>query len=277
VMYQNLKLETDPESVHLCAFPQPNPEWVDAELSADTNSLLDLVSLGSAARNEAKIKVRQPLAELKVKTAREAEQRAVRRFPDQIAEELNLKSVTLVDADAKNFLRAEAKLNMKTAASKIGPKLNEVRKELASLDPSELNQQLALGPVEIAGVVLEKGDVLVEYKAEEGFIGVEDGGTQAKLDIRITQELRLEGMAREVIRRVQDLRKNSGLEMEDRIALYVKAGGKNLPQAVTVHRDYIAAETLTEKWADAPIDGKQGEDKAKIEGDEVVIELKRIS
>jgi isoleucyl-tRNA synthetase len=276
VMYQNLKLETDPESVYLCAFPQPNPEWVDAELSADTNSLLDLVSLGSAARNEAKIKVRQPLAELKVKTTREAEQRAVRRFPDQIAEELNLKSVTLVDADAKNFLRAEAKLNMKTAASKIGPKLNEVRKELASRDPSELNQQLARGPVEIAGVVLEKGDVLVEYKAEEGFIGVEDGGTQAKLDIRITQELRLEGMAREVIRRVQDLRKNSGLEMEDRIVLYVKAGGKNLPQAVTAHRDYIAAETLTEKWADAPIDGKQGEDKAKIEGDEIVIELKRI-
>jgi isoleucyl-tRNA synthetase len=276
VMYQNLKLESDPESVHLCDYPQVDERQLDESLSDETNALLNLVSLGSAARNQAKIKVRQPLAELLIRTEKPAEQRAIQRFPEQIGEELNLKKVTLVEAGTANFLRAEAKLNMKTAAAKIGPKLNEVKKDLASRDPLQLAKLLSAGPVVFAGIELLAGDIQIEFKAEEGFIGVVEKGTEAKLDIRITQELKLEGLAREVIRRVQDLRKTSGLEMEDRIALYIKADGKHLPQAVMEHRNYIASETLTEKWLESPMEAKQGTDRAKIEGDEIVIELKKL-
>src|SRR5207249_207455 len=111
-MYQNLRTDGDPASVHLCDYPRADKDLIDEQLSTDMVALLRLVTLGSAARNAARIKVRQPLAELRVKPGSDADRRAVQRFADQICEELNVKRVVLHESGP--LLSAEVKANLKT-------------------------------------------------------------------------------------------------------------------------------------------------------------------
>ncbi|HEY8503011.1 MAG TPA: DUF5915 domain-containing protein, partial [Gemmataceae bacterium] len=281
-MWQNLRTAGDPESVHLCDYPQADEALIDQQLSADMEALLRLVSLGSAARNAAKIKVRQPLAELKVQPANDAERRAVERFADQIREELNLKRVALHEADGEPLLRAELKLNMKLAGPKFGPRLKEVQAAVAKLDPATATARLReAGSLELATpggpVVLEAADVQVSHAAPEGWAGVEDRGTQVMLDTRVTEELAREGMARDVVRLVQDLRKKANLEMEDRIRLYLGTDADKLKQALAAHRDYIGAETLVAQWADAPIDAHAEKATVKVDGQPLTIELRKVT
>ena len=250
-MYQNLRTSKHPESVHLCDFPAADPALVDQALSADMDALLSLVSLGGAARNVAKSKVRQPLAEFRVQTRDEAVDRALERFPDQLREELNVKRVTRYDGPS--LLTARAKLNKKTAAAKLGPKLKEAEAFLATLDAADLAEQLRKGPIDVFGVLLDSTDIVIDYQAAPGWAGVAEKATQVALDARVTDELAREGLARDVIRQVQDRRKKAGLNMEDRIVLYLQTDSQILQSAIDAHRDHIAAETLTVRWSDSPV------------------------
>ncbi|HKA08454.1 MAG TPA: class I tRNA ligase family protein [Gemmataceae bacterium] len=248
-MFQNLRTAKDPESVHLCDFPIANAALVDKELSADMDALLSLVSLGGAARNVAKAKVRQPLAEFRVQTRDEAVERALERFPQQLREELNVKRVTRYDGPP--LLTATAKLNKKTAAAKLGPKLKEAEAFLATLDAVDLAEQLRKGPSDVFGVLLDSTDIVIDYQASTGWAGVAEKGTHVALDARVTDELAREGLARDVIRQVQDRRKKSGLNMEDRIVLYLQTDSEILRSAIDAHCDHIAAETLTVRRSDS--------------------------
>jgi isoleucyl-tRNA synthetase len=273
VMWQNLRTAGDPASVHLCDYPSPEPTLVDERLSGDMDALLELVSLGGAARNVAKLKFRQPLAEVRVQTADDPVRRAVERFPDQILEELNVKRVTLQDPSNGELLRASARLNKKTAAAKLKDKVKEAEAFLARADATALDAQLKRGPVEVAGVPLDAADIAIEYRAAEGWAGVADRGTQVAVDARITDELAKEGLARDVIRHVQEQRKDRGLNIEDRIELYLGTESEKLRAAIEAHRDHIAAETLTVRWADA----LNGEDKeVKIESQGLKIALRKV-
>lgn len=276
-MWQNL-VSREPavsaKSVHLADYPVADEKLIDHELSDDVDALLGLVSLGGAARNAAKTKVRQPLAELKVHPSTDPERRAVVRFAGQLLEELNIKKVTLHDP-AKPLLKAETKLNMKTAAAKIGPKMKDVQSALATMDPMKLSEQLRAGPVEIGGVALESNDIQFTFTAEKDWAGIADRGTQVALDTRITPELQLEGMARDIIRQVQDQRKNSNLEMEDRIVLHLGTDSEKLKEAIEAHRDYIAAETLVKEWSNTPLaDGFTA--TVKIDGQALTISLQKV-
>lgn len=270
-MYQNLRLDSDVESVHLAAYPVADDKRVDAELSADMDALLELVSLGGAARNVAKVKVRQPLAELRIQSEQESVKRAVNRFGEQIREELNVKAVTLHVGSP--LLTASAKLNKKTAAAKLGAKLKEAEAELAGRNALELATALKAGPVTIAGIELEAGDVTIEYQAETGWAGVADRGTQVAIDSRITESLAMEGMARDIIRQIQDHRKNSGLQIEDRIQLHLGTTAAKLATAINTHRDYIAGETLTTSWSDTALPNAT---QTKIDGQELSISLQKV-
>lgn len=262
LIWQNLASGESPESVHLCDYPVAEETLVDSQLSADVEALLRLVTLGGAARNVKKIKVRQPLAELKVQPGSEADRRAVERFADQLMDELNVRKVTLHDPTAGPLLRAEIKPNRKNLGPKFGPRLNEVCAAIEKLTAP--TTELVLGD---GTVTIEPSDLYVTYRAVvEGWDGVADKGTQVAIDTRITKELAQAGMAREVVRHVQDLRKTAGLEMEDRIALSLHTTRATLQQAIDAHRDHIAAETLTVLWVekldgpgvaqtDVPIDG----------------------
>jgi isoleucyl-tRNA synthetase len=280
-MYQNLRTPDQPESVHLCDFPKVDANLIDEDLSTDMDRLLDLVSLGLAARNSVKIKVRQPLAELKVQPAGEDDQRAVERFGDQLREELNVKAVSLHDPEWGPLLTPDVKPNMKTLGPKFGSRLKDVVAAIAAADPFDLAARVrAGGSIELPcggeTILLEPADLVVQDKAPEGWAGVVDHETQLALDTGITEELAAEGMARDVVRHVQEQRKEAGLQMEDRIALYLGTDSEKLRQAITAHRDYIAAETLTIEWSAQPL-ASAGVHRAtaRVEGQPLTIELKK--
>src|SRR5205807_597411 len=139
-----------PESVHLCDYPTTDDSLIDARLSADMEALLRLVTLGSAARNTVKIKVRQPLAEIRVQPGTEVDRRAVERFADQIAEELNIKRVTLYDPVNVPLLTPVVKANMKTLGPKFGPRLQEVKTAIESTHAPLLEEKAKSGlPIEV--------------------------------------------------------------------------------------------------------------------------------
>jgi isoleucyl-tRNA synthetase len=282
-MYQNLRTDDIPQSIHLCDFPEVDEALLDAELSDEMNCLLRLVSLGLSARNSVKIKVRQPLAEFKVQAGADSEEAAaVERFGDQLREELNVKKVSLHDPEWGPLLTPQIKPNMKTLGPKFGARLKEVLAAIAAADPADLAAKVREGKtieLTVGGetIQLDPTDVVVQTKAEEGWAGVVDRDTQVALDTRITEELAREGMARDVVRHIQEQRKEAGLEMEDRIELYLGTEAEKLRQAIAAHREYIAAETLTVKWSAQPLQGA-GVHRAtvKVDGQPLTIELRRV-
>jgi isoleucyl-tRNA synthetase len=259
----SLALGAGPESVHLCDFPAANDALIDEHLSEDVDALLDLVTLGLAARQKGKINVRRPLAELKVQPGSEAEANALRRFADQLKEELNVKKVTLHDPKSGSLLRVEIRPNMKTLGPKFGPRLNEVLAVFPACPPEVVAARVQAGTVfDLTQLVdprrlsqtltnsidLAPEDVLVELRAPEGWVAEVGEKTQVLLDVRVTPELAREGLAREVVRRVQDARKDAGLDMEDHIELSLATNPGPLAQALAAHRDYIAVQTQTDRW-----------------------------
>ncbi|HKI37855.1 MAG TPA: isoleucine--tRNA ligase [Gemmataceae bacterium] len=278
-MYRNLVPGPDDRSVHLTDYPRADASLIDPHLSADMKALLDLVSAGSAARNTVKIKVRQPLAEMKVRPGNESDRRAVERFSDQLREELNVKKVTLHEENGP-LLTVDVKPNPKSVGPKVGARMREVLAALADVPAGELAAKVRGGevielPLPGGAVTLEPADFWVTSKAPEGWAGVEDHGTQVLVDARVTEELKREGMARDVVRLVQELRKQSNLAVEDRIELYLGTESAALRAAFDAHRDYIVAETLTVRWSDAPLgDGAQTAN-LKVDGQALTIQLRK--
>jgi isoleucyl-tRNA synthetase len=285
VMYQNLVVRgagKGPKSVHLCAYPEADKGLLDEELSRDMDVLLRVVSLGLAARNNAKIKVRQPLAELKVQPAGERERRAVERFPEQILSELNVKRVTLHDPAEGPLLNEEVCPNLRTLKPKFKAGLDEVLEAIRVANPVELAERVKQGePFALmcpgGPATLEPGDLTVQLRAPDGWVGAADRGTQVAIDTRVSEALKLEGLAREVVRRVQELRKQAGLEMSDHIALYLASPSEQLGRAIEAHRGHIANETQARQWSAAPLDGAGNSTRVKVEGQELTIELRKVT
>ena len=273
-MWQNLRTSKDAESVHLTDFPQVEETVTDTALSADTDALLRLVSLAGAARNAAKINVRQPLAELRVSPGSDGDRRAVERFAEQIRDELNVKAVSLADGP---MLSVSVKLNKKTANAKLGPRGKDADAALAALDAAALAGELrSAGKFTLLEVELAAADFLVEYVAPAGWVGVADKGTQVMLDTRLTPELKAEGTARDVVRFVQGTRKDAGLDVADKIALYLGTTAEPLRSAIASHRDTIAGETQAVAWLDSPpADGFTAADK-KVDGHPLTIALRKV-
>jgi isoleucyl-tRNA synthetase len=277
VMWKNLVVNQQgahtpgsPESVHLTEFPVADESLIDNALSQDMAAVQRVISLGLAARQTAKINVRQPLSELVVSPGSDADRRAVERFPDLILDELNVKSVRL-HAAPEPLLTQSAKLNKKTAAAKLGPKLKEAEAALAAMTPAELDASSLV----IAGVELASGDIVREFSAPPGWAGVADKGTQVAVNTTITEELKLEGLARVVIRQVQDTRKNAGLDLLDKIALHLQPGSDELARAIHAHRSAIATAVQATDWSEVPLNGDAFTAKVKVEGQPLVIALKK--
>jgi isoleucyl-tRNA synthetase len=284
-MYQNLEAgdgtrrERSP-SVHLCDFPAVDPSLIDAELSADMEALLRLVSLGLAARNSVRIKVRQPLSQMKIIPGSEAERRAIVRFADQISEELNVKNVHLHASGQGPLLEYEIKANLKTLGPRLGQRVKEAQKALAALDAERAAEKVQAGgdlELNIGGeaVMLSQSDLLISTKAPQGWAGIADGRTQVALDTRITDELACEGIAREIVRHIQELRKQSGLEIEDRIRLHVGTNSTAVRAAIETHQAYIRGETLALELTQRPLDRDAHKAVIELQGQAVTIALIR--
>jgi isoleucyl-tRNA synthetase len=186
-----------------------------------------------------------------VRVPDEEASRAVLRNSEQLREELNVKSVVVLPRDAK-FVTYRIKPNLPVVGKRYGKLIPAIRQALSQLAGNEVATKVARGEtltLEVAGqiVELEPGALLVETTAAEGFACAEDGGYLVGLDTTLTDELLLEGLARELVHTVQEARKQAGLEVSDRIVLDIE-GNEAVMAALSAHRDYIGGETLVSRW-----------------------------
>ncbi len=263
-MHQNLVRQVDPhaeESVHHTRWPERSAEDVDAELIAEMALIQKLVSLGHAARNQANRKLRQPLAEAAFAVSTHAERAIVEAYQDLLADELNVKNVRLLDT-ATEAVHYTLKALPKQLGQKYGSRFPKVRAAIGTLDAETSATSLLRGEslsIEVEGEQLEllPEEVEVRVEAQAGFSAAAEGGYLAALVTDLTDELELEGMAREVVRRVQDLRKQAGYNVDDPIQIAYHASPR-LAMAIDQFSAYIKGETLAEGLSEA----------AQVSGDE---------
>ena len=248
-MYQNLVRSVDPsapESIHLCDFPQVKEEWINKELEDDMEALLKVVVLGRAARNTANIKNRQPIGTMFVKAEKEMDQ----FYTDIIADELNVKEVKFAK-DVESFISYSFKPQLRTVGPKYGKLLNGIRTALTELNGTEAMKELketGLLTLDIDGnkVELAEEDLLIETAQTEGYVTETDGDTSVVLDTNLTPELIEEGFVREIISKIQTMRKAAGFEVMDKIHVYAK-DNQRIMDIMENHRDEIMSEVLAEE------------------------------
>ena len=264
-IYDNL--DGGEPSIHLCDFPEPGER--DEELEWDMQVVRDAVELGRAARAHAKLKVRQPLREAVV-VAADRERGAIERLEELLKEELNVKSVRYV-SEADELGRFELKPNYRALGPRFGKQMPQVAAAIAALDPARLRAGERVG-LNFNGQDHEIGpeDVTMVLQPLEGY-QVERSGTHAvALNLELDDELRREGLAREVVHAVQSARKNAGLDVEDRISLTL-AGDEELLAAAREHQDYVAGETLA---TSLEFDGAGGDERTEIDGRALLISVR---
>ncbi|MBQ2694332.1 MAG: class I tRNA ligase family protein, partial [Clostridia bacterium] len=250
-IYRNLVCNVDasaPISVHLCDYPVSNKAFVDAELEASMDEVLNIVVLGRAARNTANIKNRQPLGKIFVS----APKVLGKEYCEIIEDELNVKALEFV-TDSSGYVSYNFKPQLKTLGPKYGKLLGAIREHLASLDGSaakaELDEKGAIsftaGDTEIS---LAVEDLLIETVQKEGFQAESGSGVTVVLDTNLTDELIEEGFVRELISKIQTMRKDAGFEVMDTIKIYVSGNEKIeaifASNADTIKHDVLATEII---------------------------------
>ncbi|QDT37484.1 class I tRNA ligase family protein [Stratiformator vulcanicus] len=272
-MYRNLVTSWDdsaPESVHLCRFPSPDESLEDEALRFSAATAQRVVRLGHRLREQAEQRVRQPLAELRY-SATDKEADAIEALKDVIADELNIKELNRAES-LDELVQYTFKPNLKTLGPKYGKLLGVIRKELPNLDPALLAPLRAKLPVALtlAGheLNLEPDDVLVGTEQSTDWVAGDDGDLQIALSTHLTPELTREGIARDFVRQVQQMRKDAGLEIEDRIKIQVQSDEKTVQKALAEWGDYIRGETLADAIEDAASDDMKsvnvGDAKARL-------------
>jgi isoleucyl-tRNA synthetase len=249
-MYQNLVRTVDggaPESVHHTVWPTAEARLVDEELIADMELAIRVSSLGRSARSTSGVKLRQPLAKAMV-VASKAERERLARLTDLVVDELNVKSLDFADRVA-DLVEYEIGLLPSVLGKKHGPLFPRLRAAVADLDADALALAFQSGlpvDVEVDGqtLTLLPEEVEVRFKPREGYAVAEERGLVVGVDVVITPELEAEGLARDLVRRIQNARKEAGFDISDRIATTYQTG-KKLAAVFAEHADYIAAETLS--------------------------------
>ena len=265
-----------PGSVHLSDYPEEALADVDPSLDGAMAAARSIVSLGRTIRNDERVKVRQPLLEAVVHYPGDHD--ALRPLLPVIAEELNVKEVLFAES-AEQLAGWRAKPNFKVLGPRLGPRVKDLAEVLAR-DDGSIAAALARGEVAsttVAGtsVALEPGDVELTQETKDGWGVSAESGITVALDLELTSELRLEGIARDIVRIVQDARRAAGLDISDRIELGIEAASE-IQEAVEVHADYICGETLALSLVAEAIDAAHAEE-ALVGENAVRITLRRTS
>ena len=255
MIYRNLVPAFDknaPKSVHLCSFPESDKKYIDKKLEEGMEEVLEIVVLGRAARNAGNLKNRQPLSEMFVVSERKIELSAEEK--SIVLDELNVKEFRLAK-DAEKYISYKLKPQLKTLGPKYGKKLGKISAFLANCNAKEVVNAVKNGGVyEIAGeeVELKLEDLQILSESAEGFVSAEDRGICVALNTALTEELILEGVERELVSKIQNMRKEAGFEVTDRIAVYYTAEGR----AQTVLKSgKFAADVLADKISGGTADG----------------------
>ena len=248
-IYQNLVRTVDqtaPESIHLCDYPQVKTEWIDTQLEEDMGHLLEIVVMGRACRNTANIKNRQPIARMYVKSSFSLSE----FYKTIIEDELNIKSVEFTDS-ISDFITYTFKPQLKTVGPKFGKLVGAIRNALSgvngnvAMDEIRVNGQLKL---DINGeeIILSEEDLLIESAQKEGYVTESDQTVTVILDTNLTPELIEEGFVRELISKIQTMRKEAGFEVMDRIHIYAK-GNEIISGILTKYGAEIRSEVLADE------------------------------
>ena len=260
------------ESIHLCDFPTVNKDFIDPELEKNMDAVLKTVVMGRAARNAANIKNRQPIGKMFVK----ADFTLSDFYKEIIADELNVKEVVFTD-DIREFTSYSFKPQLKTVGPKYGKLLGGIKQTLESLDGNEAMDTLNSGKnlefsVNGETVSLSKEDLLIEMVQKEGYVSENDNVETVVLDTNLTEELIEEGFVREIISKIQTMRKEAGFEVMDRIKVYAKDSDK-IAAILTNNKDELMSEVLAD---DIVIGNTSGYEKSwNINGEEVTLAVEK--
>ena len=255
-VYQNLVRSVDPdapESVHMVDWPVADPSWQNDELLFDVGVVQKVVGLGRQVRAQSGVRTRQPMSLVRVRTPSDDAAKALDDHKNQILEELNVKSIEFIKRDDAH-VSYRIKPNLPALGKRgLGKQIPEIKQSLLDEDGAKIAGNVARGEstvISVAGatISLSPTEVIVETEAEEGFECAEDSGFMVEFNTTLTDDLIDEGVAREIVRSVQDARKQAGLEVSDRIMLGV-AGSAGVERALLAHRDYLMTETLATEWS----------------------------
>ncbi|MFV0341753.1 MAG: isoleucine--tRNA ligase [Anaerocolumna sp.] len=259
-IYRNLVVSIDstaPESIHLCDYPSYNEEYMNKDLEENMEAVLDIVVLGRACRNTANIKNRQPIGTMYVKTEHVYTDASGNKqlglgdfFKEIIAEELNVKEVIFTN-DVRNFTSYSFKPQLKTLGPKFGKQIGSIRGILAELDGNTAMDEInATGGLKItlegAEAVLLKEDLLIEAAQAEGFVSGSDQGVTVVLDTKLSAALIEEGFVREIISKIQTMRKDAGFEVMDHIKVY-QDGNDSIKGIFDRNLEEIKSEVLAKE------------------------------
>jgi isoleucyl-tRNA synthetase len=237
------------ESVHLAEFPKFDKNFVDKSLERKMEAAQTISSLVLSLRAKEKIKVRQPLQKIMVPSNSESQKQEILAVADLIKSEVNVKEVEVLE-DASNILIKQIKPNFKVLGPRFGKDMKTVALAINSLNADDIKkiEQNDVLDVEVNGkiITLEKSDVEITSQDIEGWLVASSGALTVALDVKLTDELRKEGIARELVNRIQNLRKDSGFELTDRIAVQFQKD-EQIINAINKNLEYIKTETLTDK------------------------------
>ena len=272
-LYQNLVVAFDseaPESVHLCRWPEYIEAEVDKTLEDEMDTAYKIVKLGRSARNGANIKNRQPLGKMLVSVASLPEY-----YGDIVKDELNIKQVEL-GADLSKYVNFEIKPNLPVLGKAYGKMIPGIRKAIASMSQMDLAQRINNGEVveiDVDGTEIElnKENLLVTMQGLEGFAFAGEGELGVVLDTNISEELKEEGYIREVLSKIQNMRKESGFEVSDKIHLYI-SGNETLESIIKKFEDQIKRDTLA---LEVYYNSDKANNEVKINGEKLLLQVER--
>ena len=245
IIYQNLVRRVDaeaPESIHLCDMPQADEHLRDAALEQQMELATRAVVLGRSLRSKHELKVRQPLRHLWLLPPNGHSHHGLEQMTDLLADELNVKEVVLVE-DETEFSEVSYRPDFRALGPRFGKQMPEVAARIQALTAEDVHLLKSGGQLSVAGGEIGLTDIAVQRREKEGVVVALDNNLGVGLDIQLDDELIAECTAREFVNRVQNMRKDAGLDVSDRIHVWVR-GDTGLEQAVEQHRGYIAAETL---------------------------------
>jgi isoleucyl-tRNA synthetase len=246
-LYQKLRNDSDPISVHLEDFPEIDNKAIDLELEEKMALIEDIVWLARSLREKARIRVRQPLSRLLIPTDSIQTKREIMEFADIILEELNIKNIEFISTDNTDIIKRKAKPNFKVMGKKFGKLMKTASEAVSSLTTKQIIELEKNGKIELDwnGEHFEfmREDVDIYNEDIEGWLVATDGKITVALDTTIDEKLRQEGIAREFVSKVQNLRKDQGFEVIDRIEILFNANS-NLKDAILNMKDYVQSETL---------------------------------
>jgi len=232
-----------PSSVHLASFPIADSTKRDLTLESRMERVMEAVTLARALRQEKNLKVRQPLASMVWVVPDASTEEDLAPFLQIIADELNVKTVKLRHDD-RDLVTRSVSANFKVLGKRVGNRMQEVAKAVASMSPEQIQAVESGGTFRYGEFDLTGDDVIIRRAAREGLALKSDGYMTVALDTELTPELESEGLAREVVHHIQNLRKQSGFDITDRIHIEIATESPRLTEALDAYRDYVCRETL---------------------------------